>query len=70
MRVTKSIRELMDEIINEGTDVFLARWENADEDTAAELEAKYDLMCDIAQEMRRRLKIPDFDPSLTYGVVE
>lgn len=63
MRLTKAVKQLIDELISEGLDVFLARWENADEDKADELEAKYDLMCDIAQEVGRRLKIPEFDPS-------
>ena len=63
-RITKKIKEDMDELISEGVDVFLARWENCqDENEAKKAEKKLEHMEKIADLIRKRLKISLFDPS-------
>lgn len=64
-RMTKKVKEEIDELISEGLDVFLARWENQYPDTKEETQAekKYDRMALVADLIRKRLKIADFDPA-------
>lgn len=64
-RMTKNVKTEIDELISEGLDVFLARWENQYPDThhEAEAEKKYDRMALVADLIRERLKIADFDPA-------
>tara|TARA_R110001592_G_scaffold152744_2_gene380462 strand:+ start:154 stop:381 length:228 start_codon:yes stop_codon:yes gene_type:complete len=64
-RMTKKVKAEIDEIISEGLDVFLARWENQYPDTNGETQAKkkLDRMEKVADLIRERLKIPDFDPA-------
>ena len=65
MRMTKKVKEEIDELISEGVDVFLARWENAYPETNGEAEAqkKLERMEKIADFVRKRLKLEVFDPN-------
>ena len=65
MRMTKKVKEEIDELISEGVDGFLARWENSYPETSQEAEAekKYDRMEKIAEFLRKRLKLELFDPN-------
>jgi len=64
-RMTKKVKEEIDELISEGLDVFLARWENQYPDTKEETQAqkKLERMEKVADLIRKRLQIPDFDPA-------
>ena len=61
--MTKEVKEEIDELISVGLDVFLARWEmNGYPDIPrTQAEKKYDRMALVAELIRERLKIPDFD---------
>lgn len=65
MRMTKKVKEDIEELISEGVDVFLARWENAYPETMEETKAqkKLEHMEKIADFVRKRLKLEVFDPN-------
>lgn len=56
MRLTKAVKEDICELLQEGLDVFLARWERTDN---PEDEMKYDHMCEIVLFLSKRLNLGD-----------
>lgn len=54
MRMTKKVKEEIDELLHEGLDVFLARWERTDK---LKDELRYDRMCEIVEFLSERLNL-------------